>query len=162
MEELILADDRAVCMARFFLGKHESRLDEIPGAGKIIPLSELGTHSRGALFLDGTHLVTPALTTAIDRVSRAHAGYYFGRYDVRTESAAALQRGEFTVIELNGLTSEATNIYDPRHSLWFGWRVLCRQWRLAFTIAEENRALGKKPLTFREVVALIVTHTRTP
>jgi membrane protein DedA with SNARE-associated domain len=162
LEELILADDRAVCMARFFLGKHESRLDEIPGAGKIIPLSELGTHARGAVFLDGSRLVTLALTSAIERVSRAHKGFYFGRYDVRTDSAAALQRGEFTVIELNGLTSEATNIYDPRHSVWFGWRVLCQQWQLAFAIAAENRARGEKPLTLREVMALVVTHTRTP
>jgi hypothetical protein len=161
LEELILADDRAVCMARFFLGKHEARLDEIPGAGETITLSELGTHSRGALFLDGTHLVTPALTSAIERVSRAHAGFHFGRYDVRTPSAAALQRGEFTVIELNGLTSEATSIYDPRHSVWFGWRVLCRQWRLAFVIGAENRAHGKIPLTWREVFALVATHTRT-
>jgi membrane protein DedA with SNARE-associated domain len=161
LEELILADDRAVCMARFFLGKHEAQLDEIPGAGARVTLSELGTHSRGALFLDGTHLVAPALTTAIERVSRAHAGFYFGRYDVRTASVEALQRGEFTVIELNGLTSEATSIYDPRHSVWFGWRVLCRQWQLAFAIAAENRARGEKPLTVREVWTLVATHTRT-
>jgi membrane protein DedA with SNARE-associated domain len=159
LEELILADDRAVCMARFFLLRHESRLDEIPAVGEIVTLSELGTHSRGALFLDGTELVTPALTAAVERVSRAHAGFYFGRYDVRTPSAEALQRGEFTVIELNGLTSESTSIYDPRHSVWFGWRVLCAQWRLAFAIAAENRAAGAKPLTLREVWTLVVTHT---
>jgi membrane protein DedA with SNARE-associated domain len=160
LEELILADDRAVCMARFFLGKHELRLDEVPGAGETVTLSDLGTHSRGALFLDGTHLVTPALTTAIERVSRAHAGFYFGRYDVRAVSAEAFQRGEFKVIELNGLTSEATSIYDPRHSVWFGWRVLCQQWRLAFAIAAENRAGGEKPLTMREVLTLLATHAR--
>ncbi len=162
LEELILADDRAVCMARFFLGRHEARLDEVPPAGASVPLSELGTHSRGALFLDGTHRVTPALTAAVERVSRAHAGFYFGRYDVRTPSAEALRRGEFTVIELNGLTSESTSIYDPRHSVWFGWRVLCRQWRVAFAIAAENRAAGKTPLTLREVWTLVATHTGSP
>ncbi|WP_414660211.1 DedA family protein [Horticoccus sp. 23ND18S-11] len=162
LEELILADDRAVCMARFFLRHHEARLDEVPAAGASVVLSELGTHSRGALFLDGTHLVTPALTIAIEQVSRAHAGFYFGRYDVRTASVEAFQRGEFTVIELNGLTSESTSIYDPRHNVWFGWRVLCRQWRLAFDIAAENRARGAKPLTLREVMALVAAHTRSP
>lgn len=162
LEDLILADDRAVCLARFFLRKHESRLEDVPAAGETVTLSELGTHSRGALFLDGSHLVTPALTAAIERVSRAHAGFYFGRYDVRTASAEALRRGEFTVIELNGLTSEATSIYDPRHSVWFGWRVLCRQWRLAFAVAAENRAGGRKPLGWREVLGLIASHTRSP
>jgi hypothetical protein len=45
--------------------------------------------------------------------------------------------------------------------VWFGWRVLCRQWRLAFTIAAENRARGEKPLTLRKVLALVATHTRS-
>ena len=162
LEELILADDRAVCMAEFFIQKHTARLDDIPAAGESVTLSELGTHSRGALFLDGTHLVTPALTSAVEGISRAHDGFYFGRYDVRAASLEAFQRGEFTVIELNGLTSEATSIYDPKYSVWFGWRVLCRQWRLAFAIGEENRVRGKNPLTVREVWGLIAAHTRNP
>jgi membrane protein DedA with SNARE-associated domain len=161
LEELILADDRAVCMATFFLGRFADELDRVPAVGERVALSELGTHCRGALFLDGTPLVTPALRAAVERVSRAFAGFYFGRYDVRAPSAEALQRGEFTVIELNGLTSEATSIYDPAHSLWFGWRVLCRQWRIAFAIAAENRARGAVPLTWREIFGLLVTHTRT-
>ena len=162
LEELILADDRAVCMAKFFIGKFSARLDDVPALGERVALSELGTHCRGALFLDGTHLVTPALHAAVERVSRAFDGFHFGRYDVRTPSEEALQRGEFTVIELNGLTSEATSIYDPRHSVWFGWRVLCRQWRIAFGIAAENRARGVIPLTTREVFRLLAAHTRTP
>ncbi len=162
LEELILADDRAVCMARFFLRQHEARLDEVPAAGESITLSELGTHSRGALFLDGTHLVTPALSAAVDRVSCAHEGFYFGRYDVRAADEAAFQRGSFTVIELNGLTSEATSIYDPRHRVWWGWRVLCRQWRIAFAIGHENRARGHEPLTLRELWTLLTAQRRTP
>jgi len=162
LEELILADDRAVCSAKFFLNKFAAELDEIPAAGEALALSELGTHCRGALFLDGTHLVTPALTTEIERVSRSLNGFYFGRYDVRTPSPEAFQRGEFTVIELNGLTSEATSIYDPKHGVWFGWRTLARQWRIAFTIAAENRARGTVPLTFSEIYRVLVAHTRTP
>lgn len=155
LEELILADDRAVCMGRFFLEKFASRLDEVPGAGEPVKLTELGTHCRGAVFLDGEELVTPALEEAVARVSRAFDGFYFGRYDVRTESAESFRRGEFTVIELNGLTSEATSIYDPKHSVWFGWRVLCRQWGLAFAIGAANRARGVRPLTVREIWGLL-------
>ena len=155
LAELILVDDRAVCMGRFFLEKFASRLDEVPGAGEPVKLTELGTHCRGAVFLDGAELITPALEAAVERVSRAFDGFYFGRYDVRTESAEAFRRGEFTVIELNGLTSEATNIYDPSHSVWFGWRVLCRQWGLAFAIGAANRARGVRPLTVREIWELL-------
>jgi hypothetical protein len=155
LEALILRDERAVCMGRFFLEKFAERLDEVPAAGERVELTELGTHCRGAVFLDGAELVTPELSAAMEWVSRAFAGFYFGRYDVRTASAEALRRGEFTVIELNGLTSEATCIYDPKHSVWFGWRVLCRQWALAFAIGAANRARGEKVLTLRETWGLL-------
>jgi membrane protein DedA with SNARE-associated domain len=159
LERLILDDDRTVCMGRFFLDRFTARLDDVPGVGERIVLTELGTHCRGAVFLDGGELITPALTAAVERVSRTFDGFYFGRYDVRAESAEAFKRGEFTVIELNGLTSEATSIYDPKHSVWFGWRVLCRQWRLAFEIGAANRARGKRVWSAGEVFALLKTKT---
>ncbi|HEX2100363.1 MAG TPA: hypothetical protein VHF69_06860, partial [Candidatus Synoicihabitans sp.] len=154
LEELIWADDRAVGLAHYYLRVFARRLDDVPAPGEVVPLNELGTHCRGALFLDGTHLLTPALSEAVERLSTGFAGFYFGRYDVRAPSEAAFRAGEFQVIELNGLTSEATSIYDPRHSVWFGWRMLCRQWRLAYEIGAANRARGHRPLTARGVWAL--------
>jgi hypothetical protein len=157
LERLILADDRAVCMAEYFIGHYGElgRLGEVPAAGEKVVLAELGTHCRGALFLDGGHRVTPELTAAVEAVSRTHAGFYFGRYDVRTESVEMLRRGKFTVIELNGVSSEATSIYDPRHGVWHGWRTLCVQWKEAYLIARENRAAGARVLTAGEVRALL-------
>ncbi|HSI08162.1 MAG: VTT domain-containing protein [Rariglobus sp.] len=155
LEELILGDDRAVCMGRFFLEKFAARLDDVPVEGARVALTELGTHCRGAVFLDGAELVTPELAEEVERVSGTFDGFYFGRYDVRTTSAEAFRRGEFTVIELNGLTSEATSIYDPQHSVWFGWRVLCRQWALAFEIGAANRARGARVLSVRKIRELL-------
>jgi membrane protein DedA with SNARE-associated domain len=154
LETLILADDRAVNMAEFFLRQFAARRDEVPAAGERIPLTDLGTHCRGSLFLDGAHHETPALLAEIERVSRVFDGFHFGRYDVRTPGADAFRRGEFTVIELNGLTSEATSIYDPRHGPFHGWSVLCRQWHLAWRIARETRAAGARTLTAAETIRL--------
>jgi len=155
LETLVLADHRAVCMGGFFLKEFRARLDEVPQAGARVVLTELGTHCRGSVFLDGSDLITPLLSAEVERVSQTYAGFYFGRYDLRTPSAEAFKRGEFTLIELNGLTSEATSIYDPRHSVWHGWRVLCRQWGLAFAIGAANRAGGAKVWTVAEVWALL-------
>lgn len=157
LETLILGDDRAVCMGRFFLEQFAGRLDEIPACGEEIALTELGTHCRGAVFLDGGHLETPELAAAIEATSRVFDGFNFGRYDVKSPSPEAFGRGEFTVLELNGLTSEATSVYDPRHSVWFGWRVLCRQWKLAFEIGAANRGSGGRVWSAREVAALLRT-----
>lgn len=158
LEALILADDRAVGMARFFLRTFADRLAEVPAAGTEVVLSELGTHSRGCLFLDGGHLATPALEAAVEATSRVYPGFHFGRYDVRAPSVAALRAGTFTVIELNGVTSEATAMYDPAHRLWHGWKTLCRQWRLAFEIGAANRRNGVRPLGWAELWRLWREH----
>jgi len=77
---------------------------------------------------------------------------------VRAPSLAALTAGEFRVIELNGVGSEATSIYDPSHSLREAYATLCAQWRLAFEIGAENRASGARPARVRELLALFRRH----
>lgn len=158
LERLILEDDRAVCMARFLLGRHAAGLWEVPAAGERIPLVELGTHCRGAAFFDGSRLRTAALEEAVDTISRRVPGFWFGRYDVRTPSVEAFQSGEFTVIELNGATSEATSIYDPQNGLFAAYRILARQWRLLFEIGARNRAAGVRPSRLKELLALLGRH----
>jgi membrane protein DedA with SNARE-associated domain len=158
LEQLILADDRAVCQARLFLDRFAGRLEEVPAANQRVPLAELGTHCRGALFLDGAEWITPALERATEACSRGFAGFYFGRYDVRSESVEAFQAGRFQILELNGLTSEATSIYDPRHGLLHAWTVLARQWAWAFAIGAENARRGARVLTWHEVWTLVRGH----
>ncbi|NIM61209.1 MAG: carboxylate--amine ligase, partial [Acidobacteria bacterium] len=78
---------------------------------------------------------TEALERRIDDVSSGFDGFFFGRYDLRVQDLDAFAGGRgFKIVELNGVTSEATHIYDPRHSLLDAWRTLFRQWRLAFEI----------------------------
>ena len=76
----------------------------------------------------------------MDRLGGALPGFFFGRFDLRVPSVEAFRRGEsLRVVEVNGVTSEATHIYDPRFSFVQGVWTLCRQWRLAFEIGAENR-----------------------
>jgi hypothetical protein len=124
-------------------------------AGELIRLVEIGSHCRGSVFLNGSRLKTSALEEAIDRVSQEHPGFYFGRYDVRTPSIQALQDGFFRVIELNGVSAEATHIYDPAISVLDAYRVLFRQWRLAFEIGSINRERGARPMPASELANLI-------
>lgn len=159
VERLILSDPRGCAMAGFFLDKFAERLEEIPPAGTPFKLTRLGTHARGALFLDAADLLTPELEARIDEISRAYAGFYFGRYDIRGPSAEAFRAGgPFQVVELNGLTSESTHIYDPKTPLLTAYRTLFRQWRLAFEIGALNRDAGHAPLTLRELRALLRQH----
>lgn len=163
LEKLILADDRAVCMARFLLDKHKKRANEVPPPGERVQLVEIGTHSKGALFLDGGWIKTPELETKIDEISHSFSGFYFGRFDIRTTSVDDFRAGRnFKIVELNGVTSEATHIYDPRNSLIDAYRVLFEQWRLAFEIGAKNRERGVKPSTVRELFKMLGNYQNRP
>lgn len=151
MEELILADDRTVCQGAMLLEAWADRLEVVPAADERVKVVELGTHARGCLFLDRGDLVTPELEVAINRIARSYEGFYFGRFDVRVPSVEAFVRGEhIRVLELNGLTSESTHVYDPKHSVWYAWRTLIDQWATAMEIGEANRQRGVRVPSPRE------------
>ena len=156
LERLILDDPRAVCMARFFLKRFAMRLSEVPANEERVRLTDVGTHCRGALFLDGAKFKTGALEDAIGRLSERHQGFFFGRYDLRVPREENLMTGEgIKVLELNGVTSESTHIYDPKHSLIHAYRALCKQWRIAFEIGSENHQKGVRPTKLLDLVRLI-------
>jgi membrane protein DedA with SNARE-associated domain len=155
LEKLILNDRRTVCLAEKYWEQNRERLDQIPDAGEEVRLTDIGTHSRGAIFLDGGWLKTDALELKIDDICRGVDGFYFGRFDIRAPSFSDLQQGEnFKIIELNGVTSESTNIYDPRYSLSDAYRILFRQWRIAFEIGAENIRLGARKTSILDLAKL--------
>lgn len=147
LEQLILAHPRNHYMAHYLLDLHREQLDRVLAKGESMPVVEIGSHCRGSLFLDGQHQHTEALAQRIDDICGAVDGFYFGRMDIRAESEAAFQQGlGFKILEVNGVTSEATHIYDPSHSVFYAWGVLCRQWRLAFRIGAANIQRGASAL----------------
>jgi hypothetical protein len=157
LEELILADDRAVCLADLCCKQNPAQLKTVLAAGERVQLVELGTHCRGAIFLDGSYALTPALETVIDGIARTFDGFYFGRFDIRVPSLEDLKAGRnLRILELNGVTSEATNIYDPQNSLLHAYKALFRQWRIAFQIGQCNRNRGAQttslPKLYREAL----------
>jgi membrane protein DedA with SNARE-associated domain len=161
VEELLLDDDRACAMHGAYLEELGPRAEDVPAPGERVPLVRVGTHARGAVFLDGAALVTPALEASVERIARRFEGFHLGRFDVRAPSAQALSRGEgLRVLELNGLTSEPTEIYDPAVSLAVAYGKLLRQWTLAFEIGAENARGGAPTTTLLQVLQEWVRYRR--
>lgn len=158
LKQLILSDSRAVCASAAYLSRHPDASTRVPLAGETVRLVELGSHCRGAIFLDGMQWWTPALEKRVDEISKTHAGFYFGRYDIRAASLQEFQAGRFQVIELNGVAAEPAHIYDPRVSLWNAYAALARHWKLAFEIGAANRKLGAAPLSTGELLRLGYEH----
>jgi hypothetical protein len=55
------------------------------------------------------------------------------------------------ILELNGLTSDATHIFDPQSKLLDAYRTQFKQCRLAFEIAKINLRSGAKPTPLIEL-----------
>ena len=163
LEQLILHDERAVCAARLYCDLHRGQLSSVPAEGEAFPLVEIGTHCRGAMFLDGGRVLTPALEQRFDAIARGFEGFHFGRFDVRVDGGIESFRAGrgFKIIELNGVTSEATHIYHPGTPLTEAYRVLMEQWRIAFDIGAENHSRGITPTSVRTLVHLTREYRRT-
>lgn len=151
LRSLILDDPRAGKLSHLYLHRHADRLDSIPQPGEAIRLAFAGSHSRGAIFRNGTALVTPAMEARFDALARSVPEFYFGRFDIRFADFADVQAGHgFTIVEANGAGAESTHIWDRKTSLLAAWRDLMRQYRLLFQIGRANRDRGFQPLTLGE------------
>jgi ATP-grasp domain len=149
LRQLIHADPRAGLLSHLYLKRHTARLDTVPTAGESIRLAFAGSHSRGAIFRNGTHLVTPQMEARFDAIARRLPEFHFGRFDVRFERFTDVQAGHgFTIVEVNGAGAESTHIWDRRTRLLQAWRDLMRQYRWLFEIGAANRARGFKPMSW--------------
>ena len=153
LEELIRRDPRASIVADTYLQRFGADRRRVLASGKSMRLVEAGNHCQGAIFLDGGRLFSFELERKIDEISKSIPGFFVGRYDIRYGSEEALRQGkDFRIIELNGASSEATSIYDPRNSLRHAYRTLFRQWEIVFAIAAENRKRGLTVVPIKTVL----------
>jgi hypothetical protein len=155
LRELILADARAGRVADMYLSHLGRRLAEVPARGETVPLVFVGNHCKGSVFHDGAGEITRALEEQIERIARGFPGLHFGRFDVRYTSLADLRRGEgFRIIELNGVGSEATHIWDRTTRLRDAYAAQFFHWRSAYEIGAANRRLGHRPTGIAELFRL--------
>ena len=154
LEELILDDPRAVCLASVYLDTNAVHIMEVPAQGEVVQLIDLCTHSLGAICLDGSALATSELGSAISELAAGFEGFHFGRFDIRVPCEADLAAGKnLKILELGGVMGEASHIYDPRIGLRQAYTTLFEQWRLAFEIGSLNAARGAPRTTWRELLA---------
>jgi hypothetical protein len=145
LRALVMAHPRAGRVPHLYLPRLGDRLETVPRSGAVVPLVFTGNHCKGSVFHDGADAITPALAARVDEIAKAIPGFYFGRIDVRFTSLAALQAGRgFTVIEVNGVGSEATHIWDPRCSLRHAYVSQFQHYRAAWHIAHVLRRRGHR------------------
>lgn len=159
LKDLIEADPRASKLTHIYFPRHNAQLETILEKGQPYRLSFAGSHSKGCIFKDGSAYITPAMEARFDTVSKDIKEFYFGRFDVRFNDLSDLETGkEMKIIELNGVGSEATHIWDADISFIEATRVLFKQYKLAYEIGAKNKKRGFKPTTIKDLLAAIKSH----
>ena len=151
--ELALDHKRHTPHWNAFLTEHD--LSEVLPEGQSKRLSFIGSHTLGCKFTDDGYLLTPELEQAIFAVFESQPGFNFGRVDVKSESEEALQRGEFVVIEVNGVASLPTHMFDPKFSFFESYKIFLQHGKLLAQIAAEHKDKPMELLSYRNVIKRI-------
>jgi len=123
--------------------------DHILQKGERLPLVRIGNHCLGTRFTDESHLITPALEAAFQRIVSHSPGINIGRFDIRASSIDSFCiQAQFKIMEFNGATSEPAYVYDPSFTLWRAWGVFFSYWRWIWKIGTWNQARSSEVLTW--------------
>ena len=132
-------------------------ITRIPLRDEQVQLSFIGSHTMGCKFTDDTHLLTDQLSTAVEQIFVDQPGFNFGWLDLKCASETSFKHGEFVVIEVNGVASLPTHMFDPGHSLWRGYQIFFAHGRWLLKIAAEQRR-HSMPLDSYRNIANRVSH----
>jgi hypothetical protein len=145
VSELIMNNPRLRHYAELLIAQQGEHGDHVVPQGKSHTLSEIGNHSKGTRFVNGNNLINSELNGMLTPFFNEIPGWYYGRLDIKYESYENLLKGEnFKVIELNGIISEPTHIYDAQHMTYLkALKQIRVHWKYLFRIARANHIQNK-------------------
>lgn len=126
--------------------------EKIPKKGESVCLSFIGSHTLGCMFTDDMHLLTPDLEQATFDVFTSQPGFNFGRVDVKAESEEALKTGKFVIIEVNGVASLPTHMFDPKYSVFQAYKIFFEHAKYLAKIACEHKNKSMKLLPYKKIL----------
>ncbi|GLR76585.1 D-alanine--D-alanine ligase [Aliivibrio sifiae] len=154
LKQLIENDSRAGQLAHLYLPRHEEKLNTILEKGKEFQLAFAGSHSRGSIFRDGNQYITEALAERLDQIFNDLEGFHYGRLDVKFKDIFDLMNGDnFTILEINGASSEAAHIWDRNTPLKTIFSTLLLQYKILFEIGALQKKQGHHSPKIKELLA---------
>lgn len=143
LSELILNDKRAYLYFKLLQNIHGSSMNETLEKGKEKVLTVIGNHSKGTQFINGNHLIDSELELMLDTINKQIKGWFYGRLDIKYDTFEKVKQGlDFKILEINGIISEPTHIYDPTSgaSYFDALSSIRKHWSIMNKIARKNHA----------------------
>ncbi|MGK0309015.1 MAG: hypothetical protein ACI8RP_001983 [Urechidicola sp.] len=154
LSELILNDERASIYYDIFKDIHRRELNLIPKKNKEVLLSSIGNHSKGTQFKNGNGLISDELTTIIQEIEQHIEGWNYGRLDIKYDTFdKVLSDKKFKILEINGIISEPTHVFDAStYSYFDALKAIRKHWKILYNVSTTNHELGNveyiKPMKF--------------
>lgn len=162
LEDLIRKSPRMFLQLKRWKQNEFLDLNQVLALGEEKVIDKIGNHRLGTKFIDKQDKISDALTLAIGDICDQIEGLEYGRLDICFNTWEELeQKKNFSIIEINGANAEPAHIYDPKHSLFYAWKVLFYHFRMQYYIALNARKRGEKPLTHKKARQLVKGYSRT-
>ena len=143
LSQLIEKEIRASSRLEYLMDKFKKDAERIVPFGETVNLEPIGNHCRGTTFYNANKLINNQLNEVFDGIAKKIEGYFYGRFDLKVPSLEDLYAGRnIKIIELNGVSSEITHIYDPGYRLIAAYRDVAKHMNLIYMIAKKNHSLG--------------------
>lgn len=140
LEALILANKRTRIYLHLFQKIHQEKMQQVLAKNELLKLTAIGNHSKGTQFINGNHLISKQLTNTLDTLNKSIPGWYYGRIDLKYNAFSSVEDGsDFKILEINGIISEPTHIYDSEQSSYFkALQAIRDHWKKLYLIATYN------------------------
>ena len=154
VSELVAQQPRAILQTQRLQETHAVLLEQIPVVGERVNLGEIGNHSKGTYFKDGNEFIDAQISATFDKIANEIDGFFYGRYDIRSTSLKDLKEGKnIKIIEINGVCSEPTHIYDPFRSSYFkALKEIAKHWSIIYKVSIANHNLGIPYMKFSTAI----------
>lgn len=130
--------------------KYATLLDTIPQKDKKIILDHIGNYSRGAKFYSLNEQITSDMEAIFYDQYKNQDGLNFFRIDCKADSVENCQKGNYKILEINGMKAEPLHIYDPKYSFLHNTIELVKHWRHIKDVTREQKGVLKNTPSFAE------------
>ena len=130
---------------------HNDRFNKVLEKGKTLRLSNVQNHRLGTEFINASDQITDQLKSVILGICAQIPGFYYGRFDIKANSLADIEKHKFKIIELNGAAAEPTIIYDQKNTGFFrALKIMFYHTFVQGCIAKKNIKNGYKPMALSD------------
>lgn len=126
----------------------EKELNRIPRQYEVVQITEIGNKNCGTRFKNLDYLIDEKLQLLFDEITKNVPYFYFGRYDIKTESIESFLAGScIKILELNGTNSQPIHMFDEKISVFETYKILFKNWKTMYEISLVNKSIGHKSIS---------------